>query len=153
MDDGGRGIGNGILVACNQSEGKMCQHCGFPNCEEKFHHALTLDFTNLEYGVVHHLLVTTYLLQHNHYTPHAARDIVQIMQILLETIPTEYHKKQVRQCSSGTTRVIRHEPAPPLRDSWALTIESVDFTSSQAYTRTVRAWAAATFTEFLEVQT
>jgi hypothetical protein len=130
----------------------MCQHCHFPNCEEKFHQALNLDFTNLEYGVVHHLLVTTYMLQHNRHTPQAARDIVQLMQTLLETTPTEYHKNQVRQFSGGTTKVIRHDLAPPLRDSWTLTIQNVECGSSHAYVRTVRAWAVATFAEFLEVQ-
>jgi Family of unknown function (DUF5946) len=128
----------------------MCQHCHFPACEEKFHHALTLDYTDSGYGTVHHLLVTAYMLQHNQYTPQAARDIVQLMQSLLETTPTEYHKQQVRQFSSGT--VIRREPAPPLRDTWTLTIQRVDCASSQAYTCTVRAWAAATFAEFIEAQ-
>jgi hypothetical protein len=129
----------------------MCIHCGFATCEEKFHHALKLDFTDLEYGAVHHLLVTTYMLQHNRYTPQAAFGIVQIMQTLLETAPSEYHKQLVRQFSSGATRVIRREPVPPLRAAWQHTIGDVDLNSGEAYTRTVRLWAATTFAEFLEV--
>jgi Family of unknown function (DUF5946) len=129
----------------------MCQHCHFPSCEEKFHHALTLDFTNLEYGMVHHLLVTTYMLQHNRYTTQAAFGIVQIMQTLLESAPSEHHRQLVRQNSSGTTRVIRREPAPPLRAVWQHTIGDVDLSSGEAYIRTVRAWAETTFADFLEV--
>jgi hypothetical protein len=83
----------------------MCIHCGFATCEEKFYHALTLDYTDLEYGAVHHLLVATYMLQHNRYTLQAAFDIVQVMQTLLETAPSQHHKQLVRQFSSGATRV------------------------------------------------
>jgi hypothetical protein len=129
----------------------MCIHCHFATCEEKFYHALTLDYTDLEYGAVHHLLVATYMLQHNRYTLQAAFDIVQVMQTLLETAPSQHHKQLVRQFSSGATRVIRREPAPPLRATWQHTIGDVDLSSGEAYTRTVRLWAEITFAEFLEV--
>jgi hypothetical protein len=131
---------------------ETCQHCGYANCQDMFHHALTLDFTDLEYGAVHHLLVTTYMLQHNRYTATAAKDIVAVMQTLLETTPSEYHKRLIRQQASNTTHVIRREPAPPLRTRWHYTIGGVDISSNEAYIRTVRAWATATFAEFLEIQ-
>jgi hypothetical protein len=103
-----------------------------------------LDFSDSDYGEVHHLVVSTYMLQHNRYTNEGARDMVRFMAGLLESAPTKFDKQQVRLKTDGSTRVIRRQPAPPLATTWRLTIKDVDTTSGEAYQRTVRSWARAT---------
>jgi hypothetical protein len=46
-----------------------CAECGAPwtaedNCTQRYHRFLALELSNPEYGVVHHLTVATYMLQH-----------------------------------------------------------------------------------------
>jgi Family of unknown function (DUF5946) len=43
-----------------------CPECGAINsaCEERFHEFLALEYTDAGYGAVHHLTVTSYMLQH-----------------------------------------------------------------------------------------
>src|SRR5512139_2097452 len=45
----------------------ICPECGAPDsgCETRFHEILVLEFTDADYGVVHHLTVAAYMLQHS----------------------------------------------------------------------------------------
>jgi hypothetical protein len=44
-----------------------CPECGATDslCQSRFDEFLALEFTDAEYGAVHHLTVTTYMLQHS----------------------------------------------------------------------------------------
>jgi hypothetical protein len=121
-----------------------CVHCGLEDCEARFHECLMLDFSDGNYGAVHHLVVSTYMLQHNRYTDEAARDMLAFIAKQLESTPTEFDKEQIRSKTQGETRVIRRDPAPRLEVHWRLTINDVDTRSGDAYQRTARSWAKAT---------
>ncbi len=44
-----------------------CPECGAPDndCETRYHECLVKEFTDADYGAVHHLTVAAYMLQHS----------------------------------------------------------------------------------------
>ncbi len=118
-----------------------CLHCGTEDCEALFQQCLTLDFSDSDFGVVHHLVVGTHMVQHNRYTNEAQTEMIHFLSDLLTRVPNAQDKANVRSTYDGATRVMRREPAPPLMSAWSTTIADVDVSSGEAYQRTVRTWA------------
>lgn len=122
-----------------------CLHCGVENCEAKFRECLVRDFTEPGYGVIHHLTVSAYMLQHNGYTDEMSSAMAHFVLRHLDKPPSEAEKQQIRAWTDGPQRVTRRGPAPPIAPpgGWSLTIGDVDLESADCYRNTVRAWAQA----------
>jgi Family of unknown function (DUF5946) len=123
----------------------LCPHCDVEDCEAKFHECLVHDFTDPDYGVVHHLTVGAYMLQHNVYTDEIASAMADFVLRHLGEPPSEAEKHTIRARTDGAQRVTRRGSAPPIAPpgGWAMTIGEVDLGSGETYQNTVRAWAAA----------
>lgn len=122
-----------------------CRHCGLPDCETRFQQCLTLDFSAPGYGAVHHLVVPTWMLQHDAYVDAVRPGIVHFVLAHLDRPPSARTMAAIRAATGGPVRVTRREP--PEEDTsagarpWGLTVADVDASSATAYRRTVRAWA------------
>lgn len=126
-----------------------CVHCGVEGCEAKFHECLDRDFTDPDYGVVHHLTVSTYMLQHNAYTDEVTTPMAAFVLDHLDTPPGDREKRGIRSRVDGKQRVTRREPSPPVFPpaGWSMTIDDVDLATGEAYRATVRAWAESVASE------
>lgn len=131
-----------------------CAWCGAhyetPNdsCEARFNLALAKEFEEPAYGVVHHLTVPAYMLQHNRYSRAGwlwTRDLVTaFVRDGLE--PAEARRQQRSMLDSGErdwaiTRGPKFEQFG--RIAWTRAIADVRFDSAEDYCDDVRAWAAA----------
>jgi hypothetical protein len=121
----------------------VCLHCGAADCEAKFHECLILDFTDPDYGMVHHLTVGAYMLQHNSYTDETAPQMASFVLRHLETPPDDQTKREIRRQADGNRRITRRGAAPPVSPNggWPRSIADVDLESGHSYQTTVRAWA------------
>ena len=127
-----------------------CAYCGLPDCEALFHACLELDFTDPEYGVVHHLVVGAYMLQHDAYTDAVRAAMTAFVREHLDGPPTPYAMSRIRAATDGAVRVRRDSSrqTPPAKPRMAAngpqaTVGDVDTTSADAYCRSVRNWAQA----------
>jgi hypothetical protein len=121
----------------------VCVHCGVADCEATFHECLVRDFTEPDYGRVHHLTVGAYMLQHNVYTDETAPKMASFLLQYLDAPPDDHTKREVRRQADGQRRVVRRGGSPPVSPDggWPLTISDVDLESGESYQTTVRAWA------------
>jgi hypothetical protein len=122
-----------------------CAHCGVEDCQAKFHECLVHDFTDPDYGAVHHLTVGTYMLQHNAYADEITSAMAAFVLKHLETPPDDPDKREIRRWADGAQRVARRGPAPPVwpPGGWSLSIGDVDLSTGAAYCATVKVWAEA----------
>lgn len=123
----------------------MCVHCGVDDCAATFHQCLVLDFTDPGYGLVHHLTVAAYMLQHNAYSDEMADTMARFVLRHLDEPPGEATKREIRRATDGGQRVTRREDAKPINPDggWTHTVADVDLGSAAAYRATVRTWADA----------
>ncbi|QZT64677.1 DUF5946 family protein [Mycolicibacterium austroafricanum] len=123
-----------------------CPHCGVEACEARFQDCLERDYTDPGYGVVHHLTVGAYMLQHNSFLDENIAGTVDFLLRHLDQTPDESAKRAIRRWADGPRRVARRDehtsPSAP-QGGWTSSIADVDVTTAEAYRTTVRAWAAA----------
>ena len=119
-----------------------CPYCGAVNCESRFQDLLVHDFTNPDYGVVHHLLVAAYMVQHEVYDDETLGVTLGFVARLTDSFPTDHDRTRIRALFDGSSRAVKRDRTPPVPPrAWTLNVSSVDDSSAQAYRRTVRAWA------------
>ncbi|PQP39645.1 DUF5946 family protein [Mycolicibacterium austroafricanum] len=123
-----------------------CPHCGVEACEAKFQECLDRDFADPDYGVVHHLTVGAYMLQHSRYLDENVAGTVDFLLRHLDRAPGESAKRDIRRWTDGPRRVARRgeESAPvPPELFWPSSIGDVDLTTADSYRASVRRWAEA----------
>ncbi|CAA0092167.1 Uncharacterised protein [Mycolicibacterium vanbaalenii] len=126
--------------------GACCPHCGVDDCEAKFDACLDRDFSDPEYGVVHHLMVGAYMMQHGRYTDENVQGTADFLLRHLDEPPSEATKREIRRWADGPYRVIRRagESARDTADVlWPLSIGDIDLTTADRYRTCVRRWAEA----------
>jgi len=90
--------------------GNSCPECGAIltddlTCESTFNKFLALEFTDTEYGAVHLLTVTCYMIQHNQYSNESLIWAGQMLNdYLVRNIPVEKIRKQTSQTASQEYR-------------------------------------------------
>lgn len=121
-----------------------CSYCGAVGCETRFHELLIQDFTDAGHGRVHHLVVSSYMVQHDFYANEYLETVLHGMKTWLHSFPTLQDRARVQALFNGATRVKkRHRIAPATPRAWELTVFDVDTSSAETYQRTVRAWASS----------
>jgi hypothetical protein len=139
-----------------------CRQCGAElspgeTCRERFERCLAHDYERPgTYGLVHHLVVACYMLQHNGYSRPAwlaARQMVA--QAVGQGLPPATLRAQNRRrLDSGrrSWRVTRGEKMAGVEAiSWSRTIADVRLETAEAYQADVRAWAESVLADTEEL--
>jgi Family of unknown function (DUF5946) len=120
-----------------------CPYCGGVDCESRFQNVLIHDFTDPDFGSVHHLLVAAYMAQHDVYDDATLEVMLEFMARSMDSFPTDHDRAQIRAIFDGSRRAVKRDRiAPPTSPrGWTMTVLDVDDSSAEAYRRTVRTWA------------
>jgi hypothetical protein len=130
-----------------------CPDCGATlmgvSCQDSFHQMLLWEFENPALGVVHHLMVLCYILQHpSSYSPEALEHAKNLLVDFLEhgVSPQETRKRHRGKLDSGKRKwKIRGSPVAsgsyqrPIR--WTVTAADVIGDGPGHYCDRVNAWA------------
>ncbi len=139
-------------------ETKPCPECGagfniYGNCREVFDTCLSLEFSKPEYGVVHHLTVCTYNLQHpsklSYQGWEASRQLLhdfiidgkspeQIRRSNNKQVDNQYRKWKITG-NKGTENKLSIE--------WSKTILEVRLDEPDNYCTDIKAWALSTLND------
>jgi hypothetical protein len=132
-----------------------CPECGAPEslCQTRFDEFLVLEFTDAEYGVVHHLTVAAYLVQHSSKLTRESwlheRELLR--EFLVEKKPPVFIRKQNKNLvDSGKRKFkIKSKDGKPVIDktTWTKTILDVRTETPKAYCEDVTAWARSVLEE------
>jgi hypothetical protein len=128
-----------------------CPECGAPAsaCAARFDEFLALEFTDADYGAVHHLTVAAYMLQHSSkLTREGWLHMRQLLrEFLIENKPPAFIRKQNKDfVDSGKRQFkITSKDGLPVIDktAWAKTILDVRADNAETYCTDVTEWARA----------
>jgi len=136
-----------------------CPACGAPEnlCKNRFDEFLVLEFTDPDYGAVHHLTVATYLVQHSGQLTREGwlheRDLLR--EFLVENKPPAFIRKQNKDLvdSGKRTFKFKSKDGKPVinKTSWTKTILDVRTENAQVYCEDVTAWARSALKEAVAV--
>ncbi|MBI5951536.1 MAG: hypothetical protein HY865_07745 [Chloroflexi bacterium] len=132
-----------------------CPECGATNtlCKPRFDDFLVLEFTDADYGAVHHLTVTAYMLQHSSKLTREGwlhmRGLLR--EFLVEDKPPQYVRRQNRDLVDSGKRKFKISSKDGLpviqKSTWTMTILDVRAENADAYCEDVSAWARAVLEE------
>jgi len=132
-----------------------CPECGAPDtlCQTRFDEFLVLEFTNAGYGVVHHLTVAAYMVQHSSkMTPEGwlfERNLLR--EFLIENKPPAYIRKQNKDVVDSGKRnfKIKSKTGLPVinKTTWQKTILDVRAENAEVYCEDITAWAMSVLEE------
>ncbi len=132
-----------------------CPECGAPEalCQTRFDEFLALEFTNADYGIVHHLTVTAYMLQHSSKLTREGwlheRELLR--EFLVENKSPAFIREQNRDLMDSGKRTfkIKSRDGKPVinKTSWAKTILNVRTENAEVYCVDVAAWARSVLDE------
>jgi hypothetical protein len=135
-----------------------CPECGATDvlCKSRFDEFLVLEFTNADYGSVHHLTVTAYMLQHSSKLTREGwlhmRGLLR--EFLVENKPPKFVRKQSRDLVDSGKRkfkITSKDGLPAIQKStWTKTILDVSTENAEVYCQDVSAWARAVLEESQE---
>lgn len=129
-----------------------CAECGAPwtaedNCTQRYHCFLALEFSNPEYGVVHHLTVATYMFQHPSQLSSQGWQAIreQLRQFLDEGLRPAEARARIRKSAEFQKRSWSLKKGPrqqlPSDFAWTQTIMSVDDATGEPYRQGIEQWA------------
>ena len=132
-----------------------CPECGTPEtlCKTRFDEFLVLEFTDADFGAVHHLTVATYMLQHSSkLTREGWLHMRQLLkEFLVESKPPEFIRKQNRDLVDSGKRkfkIASRDGLPVINKStWTKTILDVHAENAEVYCADVTAWARSALDE------
>jgi hypothetical protein len=126
-----------------------CPECGASDhlCQTRFDEFLALEFTDAGYGAVHHLTVTTFMIQHSSRLTRESwmyeRELLR--EFLVENKSPALVRKQNRDLvDSGKRRFkIKSKTGVPVigKTGWTKTILDVRAESAEVYCEDITAWA------------
>lgn len=131
------------------SDGR-CDWCGGPACRQRYDDCLALEFSDVRYGVVHHLTAHAYALQHRWYEEAFEREAAAFLLDHLDRPPSPEAIRGLTAGIDGATRVRRREPGPPLMDPIGPDVGELDTTSPETYRASVRTWAQTVARRFID---
>jgi hypothetical protein len=128
-----------------------CPECGAPGraCESRYHECLVKEFTDPEYGAVHHLTVAAYVLQHSSKLTKEGwlyeRELLR--EFLVENKPPAWIRKQNKDLVDSGRRgfkiTARDGRSVIGRTQWTKTILDVRMQDADSYCQDITAWARA----------
>ncbi len=122
-------------------------------CQPRFDEFLVLEFTDPDYGAVHHLTVATYMLQHSSKMTREGwlyeRELLR--EFLIENKPPSFIRKQNKDVvdSGKRTFKFKSEDGVPVinKSTWTKTILDVRAENAGAYCEDVNSWARSALEE------
>ena len=138
-------------------EAQFCPECGAKvlygqTCIDYFHACMEKEFTDAEYGAVHHLTVPTYMLQHP--SQLSRQGWLEMRKILVEfviegkSIPEM--RLQVRTSADSSKRVFSFRKGEPIVFSnvvWSRTIADICLDEAMTYCADITALAQSVVTD------
>ena len=132
-----------------------CPECGAPDnlCQIRFDEFLVLEFTDAGYGVVHHLTVAAFMVQHSSkMTPEGwqyERDLLK--EFLVEKKTPAMIRRQIKNTVDSGKRTFRFKSKTgvPVIDKhqWHKTILDVRSENAEIYCEDITAWAKSVLEE------
>ena len=132
-----------------------CPECGAPHisCKTRFDEFLVLEFTDADYGAVHHLTVAAYMLQHSSKLTREGwlhmRGLLR--EFLVENKPPEFIRKQNRDLVDSGKRkfkITSKDGLPVIQKAtWIKTILDVRSENAEVYCKDVSMWARTVLEE------
>jgi len=130
-----------------------CPQCGAENeragqCRQRFEACLALEFENPAYGVVHHLTVPSYMLQHNEYSREAWIEALKLLdQFVNQKTTPEAARQMMASKFEGRPRTWRFSRGEKLGEFsaivWSCTIADVRLDDPAVYCADIHRWAAS----------
>ena len=132
-----------------------CPECGAPDnlCQTRFDEFLALEFTDPGYGAVHHLTVTTYMVQHSSkMTPEGwLHERALLREFIIEKKTPAFIRKQNKDLvdSGKRTFKFKSKDGKPVIDksAWKKTILDVRAENAEVYCEGIAAWARSALEE------
>lgn len=132
-----------------------CPDCGVPetSCKSRFDEFLILEFTDADYGAVHHLTVAAYMLQHSSkLTREGWLHMRQLLrEFLVENKSPAFIRRQNRDLVDGGKRKIKIASKDGLpvinKFTWTKTILDVRAENAEVYCVDVITWAKSVLEE------
>jgi hypothetical protein len=126
-----------------------CPECGSPEtlCKARFDEFLVLEFTDVGYGIVHHLTIAAYMIQHSSkLTLEGWLHMRELLRkFLVENKPPALIRKQNRDVVDSGKRkfkITSKEGVPVInKTAWTNTILDVHTETAEIYYADVAAWA------------
>jgi hypothetical protein len=132
-----------------------CPGCGAAGdlCKSRFDEFLVLEFTDADYGTVHHLTVAAYMLQHSSKLIRQGwiyeRELLR--EFLVENKPPSFIRKQNKDLVDSGRRkfkITSRDGLPVIHKStWTKTILYVRTENAEVYCADVTAWARSVLDE------
>ena len=132
-----------------------CPECGAPDslCQTRFDEFLVLEFTEADYGAVHHLTVAAFMVQHSSKMTREGwlleRDLLR--EFLVKNKSPAYIRKQNKDVvdSGKRTFKIKSKTGVPVinKTTWAKTILDVRTENADVYCEDITAWARSVLEE------
>jgi len=128
-----------------------CPECGAADhaCENRYHECLAKEFSEADYGAVHHLTVATYMLQHSSKLTREGwvfeRELLKDF-LLNHKDPASVRLENKDKVDSGKRqfKIASDDGQPKIdRREWTKTILDVRLDDPESYCRDVTAWAEA----------
>lgn len=125
----------------------ICPECGAADCRSRFDEFLVLEFTDTGYGIVHHLTVAAYMLQHSSQLTREGwlheRELLR--EFLVEQKPPSFIRKQNRDLVDNGKRSFKIKSRDGHRiiqkSTWTKTILDVRMENAEQYCVDVTDWA------------
>jgi hypothetical protein len=137
-----------------------CPECGAPDsaCEPRFNECLALEFSDAAYGVVHHLTVAAYMLQHSSKLTREGwiyeRNLLK--EFLVENKPPAFIRQQNKDLvdSGKRTFKIKSTDGMPVigKTAWTKTILDIRMGNAEDYCEDVTAWARSVLEDVKKVE-
>jgi len=132
-----------------------CPECGAPDrlCQARFDEFLILEFTDEDYGAVHHLTVATFMVQHSSRMTREGWlfELDLLRQFLVENKPPALIRKQIKDTvdSGKRTFKIKSKDGVPVinKSTWTKTILDVRAENAETYCQEIIAWARSVLKE------
>jgi hypothetical protein len=127
-------------------------------CQARFDEFLVLEFTDRDYGAVHHLTVATYMLQHSSKMTREGwlheRDLLR--EFLVENKSPEFIRKQNKDLVDSGRRTFKFKTKDGVpvisKTTWTKTILDVQAENSEIYCEDINAWARSALEEAKEIE-
>ena len=132
-----------------------CPECGAPDnlCQRRFDEFLVLEFTDAGYGVVHHLTVAAYMLQHSSRMTREGwqyeRDLLR--EFLVEKKTPATIRMQIKDTVDSGKRTFKFKSKTGVpvinKTTWQKTILDVRVENADVYCDDINAWARSVLEE------
>lgn len=126
-----------------------CPECGTPDnvCETRFYECLAKEFEDPAYGVVHHLTVAAYMLQHSSKLTYEGwlYERALLREFLVANKPPAFIRKQNKDLVDSGKRAFKFKSkdGKPVisKTAWTKTILDIRMENAEVYCEDVTGWA------------